>query len=219
MDFTVSKLNCRKQRVNIFFFIVVFLLSIAPVSAQFSWIQQLKDDDKTDLSLYFYPSTLRMMNLEKDTAFNRLIKGVEKLSFHQLKVDSFNVASFQGLKESIQQQENFEDYLTMEGGSTVGSGFQIIGNEEGDEWVGMGFIDGQGYLIALKGAINWLQLPKVYRSILEKGEESNTGFGILLKYLQTEEDRRKARQEWQKKRKEENPDSTKKESVTITING
>lgn len=199
------------------FLFIVFLLALSTtVSAQIQSIQQLKKDGKTDLNMYFYPSTLRMVNIEQDTAINKLIKGVRKASFHQIHPDSIDATSFFQLKGRIMQEENFKDYLTMESGRIgSGQGFQIIGNEKGNEWVAMAFLEGQGFLIYVSGTINWLQAPKVYRYILEQSEKTDSGFGILLNYLKENKDQRKRRKEWEQKRQKERKD--KKESIEATI--
>ncbi len=198
------------------FFIVLVLSFISTtISAQFKNIQQLKEEDKTDMNLYFYPSTLRMMNFEQDTAFNKLIKGIQKLSFHKMNPEVFDEASFAALKETIQQEEGYEEYMTVEKNGIAGQGIQILGNEAGDEWVAMGFLNGQTYLIALKGTINWLQAPKVYQTLLEQSENTESGFGLLLNFMREEEQQRKR---WRERKKVEEA-SDKKESFQVTIEG
>jgi len=198
--------------------LIIVLLSIGSLQAiaQLNSIKELKEADQLDLSLYFYPSTLRMINIDQDTALNKLVKGVRKASFHQLNPESFDANSFYQLKNTIAQEEDYEEYLTMEGGPNEnGQGFQIIGNEKGDEWVAMAFIDGQGYLISLAGTINWLQAPKVYQALLEKSENTESGFGILLNYLKSESDRSKKKREWKKNR--QNKKKEEKASVEVKV--
>jgi len=198
--------------------LVIIILSIYSLNtfAQINSIKELKEADQLDLSLYFYPSTLRMINIDQDTALNKLVKGIRKASFHQLNSEAFDANSFYQLKNTIAKEENYEEYLTMEGGpNDKGQGFQIIGNEKGDEWVAMAYIDGQGYLISLAGTINWLQAPKVYQALLEKSNNTDSGFGILLNYLKSEAERSKNRREW--KKKHQNEKKGEKTSVEVKV--
>jgi len=183
-------------------FFILCALSTSFSHAQFQQVNKLKEADKTDFNLYFYPSTLRMINIDQDTAFNKLVYGIQKLSFHQLNPDSIDEQNFLLLREEILEQENYEEYITISGGGMAGQAFEVLGNEAGDEWIAMGFLEGQGYLIALRGTINWLQAPMVYQSILEKGEDGNSGFGILFNYLKQSNDRSSSRRKRTRKRKE-----------------
>ena len=161
-----------------------------------------------------------MLNFEQDTAFNKLIKGVRKLSFYKMNPEAFQEADFTSLRETILNEEGYEEYMTMERNGIAGQGIQILGNEQGDEWVAMGFLEGQSYLIALKGTINWLQAPKVYQMILEQSENSASGFGLLLNFMREDEQQRKRWRAREKARKESGEmDSDKKESLQITIEG
>lgn len=198
----------------------LFLLSIFAICSniaftQFTQVQTLKEADKLDFSLSFYPSTLRMINIDQDTAFNKMIKGIRKLSFHQLNMDSIDRQAFFSLKERILVEENYEDYITISNGRGTDQSFDVMGNEKGDQWIAMGLIEGQGYLIALRGTINWLQAPALYQSLLEKKDDSNSGFSILLNYFSANQNRSARRREWARKREEAEKATTAAKDSTV----
>ena len=95
------------------------------------------------------------------------------------------------------EEEAYEEYMTMDGKEML---MQVMGKESGDEWVAMGSMEEQVYLIVVQGKVNWLQLPKVIEMIsAQDSTASPTGFSILGNYLkeqqQTQERRNKRREE------------------------
>jgi hypothetical protein len=72
---------------------LVFTLLIISFSsfAQNSAVTDFKDLHATALSLYFYPSTLRMVNLERSKDFDDMIRDIRKARF--FKMDSGAVTS------------------------------------------------------------------------------------------------------------------------------
>ena len=164
--------------------------------AQIPAIQKLQEEDKVSLNLHFYPSTLRMINMQNDTSFNRLVKDIEKLSFYQINTQSFDSKEMSIFSNQLVEEEAYEEYMTMDGKEML---LQVIGKESGDEWVAMGNMEQQVYLIAVQGKVNWLQLPKVIEMISAQDSTTTpTGFSIIGNYLkeqQQTQERRKERQE------------------------
>ena len=86
-----TKSKIRKEKSTPFswgaFFSLLFLLSIVgarPSNAQLSTVIDMKDKDWTNTELYFYPSTLRMINLEQIEEFNRLIEDIDKMVLYTM---------------------------------------------------------------------------------------------------------------------------------------
>ena len=52
--------------------------------AQHSVVTDFKENHETTLSLYFYPSTLRMINMERNPEFDHMIREVKKARFFKL---------------------------------------------------------------------------------------------------------------------------------------
>ena len=55
---------------------------------------------KGGMSLFLYPSTIRMLNFDKDTSFNSLVKDIQKLKI--IKTDSVNPEQVQKLIEEFE---------------------------------------------------------------------------------------------------------------------
>ena len=171
------------------------------VDAQIPAIQQLQEENKVSLNLHFYPSTLRMINMQNDTSFNRLIKDIEKLSFYQVDTDAFGIDELSTLSNQLVEEETYEEYMTMDGKELL---MQVMGKESGDEWVAMGSMEEQIYLIAVQGKVNWLQLPKVIETISSQDSTAApTGFSILGNYLKEQQAYKERRRERQQQREAE----------------
>jgi hypothetical protein len=68
-----------------FKFQLVVILSIPYFAfSQNSAVTQFQETHGTALSLYFYPSTLRMVNLERNPQFDEMIRHVKKARFYNL---------------------------------------------------------------------------------------------------------------------------------------
>ena len=185
---------------NQYTFILFSLLFLytSCLNAQIPAIQQLQEENKVSLNLHFYPSTLRMINMQNDTSFNRLIKDIEKLSFYQVDTDAFGIDELSTLSNQLVEEETYEEYMTMDGKELL---MQVMGKESGDEWVAMGSMEEQIYLIAVQGKVNWLQLPKVIETISSQDSTAApTGFSILGNYLKEQQAYKERRRERQQQR-------------------
>jgi hypothetical protein len=63
------------------FFASVFLLLPMMLSAQNHILTEFVELHKPGLTLHFYPSTLRMVNLERNPQFDEMIRHVKKARF------------------------------------------------------------------------------------------------------------------------------------------
>ena len=192
----------------------LWVFCIIGINAQIPAIQQLQDEEKVSMNLHFYPSTLRMVNVQNDTAFNKLVKEIKKLSFYQINTDSFGINEMYSLSNQLVNEEAYEEYMTMDGKDML---MQVIGKESGDEWVAIGSIEEQLYLIAVQGKVNWLQVPKVIETIsTQDSTATNTGFQILGSYLKdrrASNERRKERQRQRAAKAKEAKETTEKKEV------
>lgn len=189
-----------------FVLVSVLVLCTSCLSAQIPAIQQLQDEEKVSFNLHFYPSTLRMVNVQNDTAFNKLIKEIKKLSFYQIDTDSFDVEEMAQLSKQLVAEEAYEEYMTMDGQEML---LQVMGKASGDEWVAMGSMEEQLYLIAVQGKVNWLQVPKVIEAIsTTDSTATSTGFEILGNYLKEQQASTKRRKERRQQRAASDKEAT-----------
>jgi hypothetical protein len=83
--------------------------------AQSKTVARFLEKHTPSTSLYFYPSTLRMINRENNPDYQRLVRNIEKLSFLTFEKKSANLSSsdFQKLKNEL-ASEKFEELFTMD---------------------------------------------------------------------------------------------------------
>lgn len=182
-----------------FSFLFLLLFFLPSSFAQNALLEQLKEEDKINFSFYFYPSTLRMINFQQDTAFNRMIRNIKKLSFYKLDAEYSDSTNLLKLATNFMEQEKYEPYLEVEDTEYQ---VQIMGIESGKEWMSVATIEGETYMTYVEGSINWLEIPKVYEKI-KQDTSTQTGFNILFDYFQESQQRDKSRRERHKQREEE----------------
>ena len=149
-------------------------LSTSLTWSQSKTVQKIIDEERTDHRFYFYPSTLRMMNLNEDPSFNGMIKDIKKLIFFKFKENHFDASEMQLTLQLLINQENFEEYLSIDG-AEKGSLF-VVGKQDPYETVVLARQEGDYYLANLIGSIDLLQLSRLYQKISESDQKFSDGF-------------------------------------------
>lgn len=159
-----------KLGVSLFFFFLLF--GIADAAAQCDVIRALKEDEKTEMSLYFYPSTLRMVNLEQNEEFNRLIQDIKKLVFYKMN-GSWNSSEFYDTINELMSDEDMEEYIVVDGPKQK---LYVLGRENPTETVGLGMMDNEYYIFDVDGALSLNEIPKLYEYISKNDSTFNSAF-------------------------------------------
>lgn len=136
----------------------ILILVLVSFSA-FSQESILKDfaEERRDLKLCLYPSTLRMVNIKKDPEFNEVVNDVEKLLIYRL--DSATVAE----KEYTNWIEDYrslgyEEYVSMSGAMNL----IVLGKDE--QFIGVTGAKTQIMAFYLRGAIPFQKIPKLIQT-------------------------------------------------------
>lgn len=164
----------RRGRVCLLFGVMTLLSSLA--SAQCDVVTNLKKDKLTALSLYFYPSTLRMANLENNEEFNRLIQDIDKLIFYKMN-GKFESIDFYNLNQELQSENEFEEYVVVDGPKKR---FYLLGREDPVETVGLVTFDDTHYVFDIAGRLELKEIPKLYEYIANNDEVFQSKFSQLL---------------------------------------
>lgn len=160
---------------------VCLLFGVLMVLNTMSWgqctaVTDLKKDKLTDLSLYFYPSTLRMANLENNEEFNRLIQDIEKMVFYKMN-GKFEHIDFYNLNNELQSENEFEEYVVVDGPKKR---FYLLGRENPVETVGLVTFEDTHYVFDIAGRLELKELPKLYEYIANNDEAFQSKFSQLL---------------------------------------
>ena len=192
--------------MRFFWIIVLFTLGVYDGTAQSKTIQSFIDEDRTGHRFYFYPSTLRMLNLQDDPEYYDMVKRVKKLVFFPFKADRFDDADFRMAVRNL-AQEDFAEYISVEG--TEGEKLYISGKTDPYETVALARFDGQYYAADLQGSIDVLQLSKLYQKIAERDTSFSQGFFNIFQMM--DNNGRRHRHQNNDESATEKKDSTKKD--------
>ena len=139
-------------------------------------VKDFRDHHKTEQTLFFYPSTLRMINLDKDPDFYQLVQHVNKLQFltFDKKENPVEAEAIQKLRKDI-QKENYEELLTMD---NKGNNIHIYGLGDANEDM-VGVIDNSQTLtlLDLDGYVDMTSLIKLM--------QGNFSFGRITNLMET----------------------------------
>jgi len=144
--------------------LIVFLFQSLISLAQNSVVTDFKESHSTALSLYFYPSTLRMVNLERNEEFDEMIREVKKARF--FKMDSAAVSN-DDLKQLSSEltEDGFEEIMFLKNREMD---IRVWGLEKRiPETI---IISKSGYevmLLEVNGMINVAKIPKIMESFSE----------------------------------------------------
>lgn len=171
-----------KGRVLLFSLGLLFTTLLA--NAQSSAITDLKEDQLTNMSLYFYPSTLRMVNLDNNEEFNRLIQDIEKLIFFKMN-GKFETIDMYNLVNHLQSNEDFEEYVVIDGPTKK---FYLLGREKPTETVGIALLENEHFVFDVAGSLELKELPKLYQYISENDSTFQNKFSQILGLMELGDD-------------------------------
>ena len=162
------------MRLTYIGFTIVFIIcAVVDGKAQSRTLQQLKETNQIERKFYFYPSTLRMLNLQQNPEFNALIKDIRKLIFFKMRRDTFGLDQFSHTLSELKQKESFEEYMEIQGGEQK---LFVLGKERPYNTVILTKQQNEYYLAEIIGQINVLQIPNLYRKISEGDSTIQNGF-------------------------------------------
>lgn len=170
-----------KGRVMLF---IAFMFFAHLSMSQNSLITDLKEDKLTKMSLYFYPSTLRMVNLDNNEEFNKLIQDIDKMIFFKMN-GKFEIIDLYNLVSSLQTEEDFEEYMVVDGPTKK---FYLLGKEDPTETVGVALLDNESFVFDVAGSLALNQLPKLYQYISENDSTFQSKFSQIISLMEVGED-------------------------------
>jgi len=148
-------------------FIFLLLLTCSPaLKAQSSDVTDFQENHKPSLALYFYPSTLRMINLQRNAEYDEMISELKKARFLKLDSGAVTQADLTLLAEKL-LKAGYEEMMLMKSADTD---IRILGLEKKVPEVVV--IARNGYesnLMEISGMINIAKIPKLLESFNSGG--------------------------------------------------
>lgn len=144
----------------------------------------LQVGEKTSRTFYFYPSILRIINLQHNPDYYRLIRNIEKIIVYRL-IEDFSGEEWLDLKLRLEKEESFEEYANL---SSAGQQIFILGKENPFHSVFMVPADGEYYVIDVMGQINYIALNRMIQLMKTQEEESEQQFLDIFQLIRGRQD-------------------------------
>lgn len=203
------------------YLLVVLTIICANFEVSFSQskiLKELKDSNAVQLHLFFTPSTLRMLNLQDDPAYNEMVRGVDKLHFYSMDPTRFTTADYFDTAERLIKEEAYEEFIVWDGD---GNEFQVLGKPADQEMIGLASYAKRHYLFSLQGTIDLMKLPEIYEKMSTQDSTMENGLSYIIDMIKQEDDNRLRREhqqkEWEERKKKEAEEAQMaKDSLTIS---
>ncbi len=131
---------------------LVYVGALMPLFAQEA---PLKDfaEARNERKFCFYPSTLRMVNLEQNPELNEVVNCIKKVLIYQLS----GSAGDEDFKEMVRKYRSngFEEYVRVFGGD---QNILILGKGN-DQYVGYFTADQSQFAFYMDGEVKWEKIP------------------------------------------------------------
>lgn len=183
-----------KTTLTIFFCLVFAFTSFA----QSETIAELKESKELIRNSYhFYPSTMRMININRDENFDKLVKPIRKLSFYTMNESNFTQSDLQLAATQLKSDEAYESFLDISGPDTE---VHILGRPSQENICVLAYADSSIYISEVQGKIDFLKLVDVYESI-QNQDSTGIGqfvdlFGIIKQNDDNSREREERNREW-----------------------
>ena len=152
-----------------FLLTMLFAIINLLVIGQSQTIRELTEKELVTTDYHFYPSTLRMINLQRDPDFDKLVKTISKLDFFSLNSEKFDKKQLRETANRMISEEGYETYLEMDGPDV--SAF-VLGKSEEEYTCVLGFYEEEYVIAEIQGTIDLMQLSEVYQKISRTGLNS-----------------------------------------------
>ena len=142
--------------------ILVICLSIPIyIFAQNSAVTDFRESHETALSLYFYPSTLRMINLERNPEFDEMIRHIKKARFYKLDSGIVTNDDLQKLMHQLIEQ-GFEEIMFIKNKEMD---LRVFGKDSRiPETIYISKNQDEVLLLEVNGMINVAKIPKIFET-------------------------------------------------------
>lgn len=147
-------------------FLILFIFFSITCIAQSSVVTNFKENHETALSLYFYPSTLRMINIERNVEFDEMISDIKKARFFKLDSGVVSKDDLARLEKDL-TNEGFEEVMFMK---SKDMDLRVWGLEKRNpELVILSKSNEELMLLEINGMINIAKIPKLTQTFNQDG--------------------------------------------------
>lgn len=138
--------------------IVILIFLGIQVQAQSEVVTDFVKNHDTSLSLYFYPSTLRMININRNPEFDEMIRKVKKARFYRLDESAVGGEDLKLFSQSM-DDHGFEELMMVQGKDM---NIRIWGNDDRvPKIITLAKTEDGISIIEVDGVINIAKIPKL----------------------------------------------------------
>ena len=124
-------------------------------------LRTFRQNHPVDLTLAFYPSTLRMVNLAKNEEYNELIKGIEKGRYFKVNKRDSTEQAIQALTQGL-QEEGYTEVMSIRGSANDMDVYML--ESKPPVTVVVAEREKEYLIIEVKGMVNVTKLPRLINS-------------------------------------------------------
>jgi hypothetical protein len=147
-------------------FLVFFIILSSLSFAQSNVVTDFKENHETALSLYFYPSTLRMINIERNLEFDEMIREIKKARFFKMDSGAVSKADLSKLEKDL-TNIGFEEVMFIKNKDTD---IRVWGlDKRNPELVIISKSDEELMLLEINGMLNIAKIPKLTQTFNRSG--------------------------------------------------
>lgn len=135
------------------------------ILAQSRTVTRFQEDHTPSQKLFFYPSTLRMVNMEKNPDFYALVRDVDKLRvlLYDKSSNGFSKQTLRTLSKDIAAEE-YQELMTFQSNRQTAYLYSLGNDNTPEGVVGLIEMDDTIILMDLEGFVNLPALLKLFQS-------------------------------------------------------
>jgi hypothetical protein len=146
--------------------IVLSLVIHIALSAQSKTIEKFRKAHPEDQNVFFYSSTLNMLNVEESSDFENLIKDIEKIAvlIYKKENKALNSENINGIIKGLKKEKYVELMIINESGNKI----NLYKKDKKDRTVGFAaFVDNEESLVLIdvKGSIDFKKFMELKNKI------------------------------------------------------
>ncbi len=144
-------------------FVLAFTCSFASL-AQSRTVNNFLEEHSPSQELFLYPSTLRMVNLEKNPDFYMMVREVDKLRvlMYDKNENSFSTQTIRTLSQDI-EKEDYQELMTFQTGDQQVYLYSLGDDDTTEGVVGLVETDDAIILTDLEGFVNLAAMLKLFQ--------------------------------------------------------
>ncbi len=148
-----------KGRFFLVMTVVIIVIASGPLKAQSELFKSLGTEYELGAELYFYASTLRMININRNPNFDEMVEDIEKMTFYQ--INEFSIKDIRAISNKFREEEGFEKLMSVEGKEQT----LYVLSKDDEEFVALLKTEESTIAVDILGMIRIEKIPELINSL------------------------------------------------------